>query len=96
MLPAGIEEFIGVTLIETSDFPVPLSEMTCGELLALSVIWIVPLRVPEAVGVNVTTMVQLALAERLAPHVFVCAKSPLATMLVSKSGLPPVFVTETF
>ena len=34
-------------------------------------------RVPVALGVKVTLIVQFAPAARLVPHVFVCAKSPL-------------------
>jgi hypothetical protein len=39
----------------------------------LSVSVIVPVRVPVAVGVNLTLMVQFALAATDAPHVLVCA-----------------------
>ena len=37
----------------------------------------VPLRVPVAVGVNVTAMLQFAPGARLDPQLFDCAKSPL-------------------
>jgi hypothetical protein len=56
--------------------PVPLSETVCvfpDTLLALSVIVTVAVRVPEAAGLNVTEMVQLVPAMRVAPHVFVSA-----------------------
>jgi hypothetical protein len=42
-------------------------------LPALSVTVTLAVRVPEAVGVNVTLMVQLELAARLAPQLLVCA-----------------------
>jgi hypothetical protein len=56
---------------------VPVTLAVCGVLLALSVTVKVALRVPTAVGVNVTSIEQLAPAARLAPQLFVCAKSPL-------------------
>src|SRR2546427_12208101 len=57
--------------------PVPVTLAVCGLLLALSVTVNVALRVPTAVGVNVTSIEQLAPAARLAPQLFVCEKSPL-------------------
>ena len=57
--------------------PVPVTLAVCGLLLALSVTVNVALRVPTAVGVNVTSIEQLAPAARLAPQLLVCAKSPL-------------------
>src|SRR5256712_484762 len=57
--------------------PVPVTLAVCGLLLALSVTVNVALRAPIAVGVNVTSIEQLAPAARLAPQLFVCAKSPL-------------------
>lgn len=62
----------------TGAVPVPPSVTVCGLLEALSVIVNEPLRVPLAVGVNVTFTVQLELAATLAPQLLVCAKSPLA------------------
>ncbi len=53
--------------------PVPLRLTLCGLPAALSVIETVPVRVPVAVGVNVTLIVQLAAAATDAPQVFVCA-----------------------
>jgi hypothetical protein len=43
-------------------------------------------RVPVAVGLNVTLIVQLAPAATLAPQVFVCEKSPLF--------VPPIAIPE--
>src|SRR5437588_244022 len=57
--------------------PVPVTLAVCGLLLALSATVNVALRAPVAVGVNVTSIEQLAPAARLAPQLFVCAKSPL-------------------
>ena len=54
----------------------PDSLAVWGLLLALSVTVNMALRVPIAVGVNVTSIEQLAPAARLAPQLFVCAKSP--------------------
>jgi hypothetical protein len=64
----------------------------------LSVIVTDAARLPAAVGVNVTLIVQLAPPATLAPHVFVCEKSPafvpVIAMLVIDSG-PPVLLNVT-
>src|SRR5207244_1880436 len=57
--------------------PVPVTPAVWGLLLALSVTVNVALRVPTTVGVNVTSIEQLAPAARPAPQLLVCAKSPL-------------------
>jgi hypothetical protein len=44
--------------------------------LALSLTFIVAVRLPVAAGVNLTEIAQWDFAARLAPQVFVCAKSP--------------------
>ena len=54
-----------------------------------------PLRVPVAVGVKVTLMVQLAPAATVAPQVFVWVKSPLAAMLLMLSVALPGLVSVT-
>ena len=51
--------------------PIPLSGTGCGLPLALSVTLSAALRVPVAVGLNVTLIVQLAAAARELPHVWV-------------------------
>src|SRR5207244_3738908 len=59
--------------------PVPLRLAVCGLPLALSVTVRVPVLVPPTEGVNVTLMVQLALAARvdgLIGQLLVWAKSP--------------------
>ena len=66
-------------------WPVPLRLTVCvlpATSLLLSVMVIEPERVPVAVGVNVTLIVQLPPAATLDPQLLVWAKSPLAVMLV--------------
>ena len=58
----------------------PFSVTACVLLLALSVIVNLPVRAPVAVGVNVTLMLQLEPAARVAPQVFVEAKSPVTAI----------------
>ena len=68
--------------------PVPVKLMVCGLPAALSEMLTAAVRVPVAVGVNVTAIVQLPPAATEAPQVLVSAKSP---------GLAPVIATpETF
>ena len=67
----------------------------CGLPAALSVMVIAPVRVPVAVGVKVTVIVQLAPAESELPQEVVLAKSPLATMLVMLNDALPVFFKVT-
>src|SRR5439155_18162743 len=57
--------------------PVPDRLAVCGLLVALSVTVKAPLRVPVAVGVKVTLIVQFAPAATEAPQLLVWAKSPL-------------------
>ncbi len=56
-------------------------------------------RAPEAVGLNVTLMVQFAFAATELPQVFVCAKSalfaPVMEIAVRLSGKLPVLVSVT-
>ncbi len=61
----------------------------------MSVTVTVPLRVPVAVGLKVTEIVQLAPAATLVPQVFVCAKSPLTPMLARLSVAVPVLLSVT-
>ena len=55
----------------------PLRLAVCGLLLALSLTDSVALRLPPAVGVKVTLMVQLELAASEVPQLLVWPKSPL-------------------
>jgi hypothetical protein len=70
--------------------PVPVRLTVCGLPEALSVTLKVPVRVPDAVGVNVTLMVQFPLAAREPPQVLLAAKSPPAAMLVMVRVALPV------
>src|SRR6266853_5139902 len=76
--------------------PVPLSGTDCGlpdEELSLSVS--PPLRVPKTVGVNVTFIVQYALAPTELPQSLVCAKSPLVVIEFTVRGTLPVLLSRT-
>jgi len=52
-------------------------------------------RVPVAVGLNVTLIVQLAPAPSELEHVLVCAKSPVAAPMETVVDKVPVFFTVT-
>jgi hypothetical protein len=73
--------------------------MDCGDPAALSVIVSAALRVPAAVGLNVTEMAHFALAAADVPQVFVCAKSlasaPVIAMPVMLNAAVPLFVRVT-
>jgi hypothetical protein len=75
--------------------PVPESAIICGLPAALSVILIEPVRLPAAVGVNVTDIWQLLPAASEVLQELVSPKSPEAAMLVMLSGPLPVFVSVT-
>ena len=67
-----------MNLETTAYLPVPVRFDTCGLLLALSAACTVPVLVPFWVGVNVTLMVQLPIADTVDPHVVEdTAKSPV-------------------
>jgi hypothetical protein len=58
--------------------PVPVKFTVCGLLLAVSLMLTVPVRVPDAWGVNVRLSVQVPLTPKLEPHVLEArVKSPL-------------------
>jgi hypothetical protein len=75
--------------------PFPLSRIVCGLFAVLSVMVTDPYRLPGAVGVKIMLMVQLAALARLAPHVLVSAKSPVAATLVMFKGEPPMLFKVT-
>jgi hypothetical protein len=75
--------------------PVPMRLTDCGLPEALSVMLRVPVRVPEAVGLKVTLMLQLAPAATELPQLSVSAKSPLAEILVIVKLTVPVLVSVT-
>src|SRR6185437_10885739 len=75
--------------------PVPASATVCGLAAALSASVSAPEREPEAEGVNVTWMVQLAPGARLTPQSLASAKSPATEMLPSDKVPPPMLVSVT-
>jgi hypothetical protein len=72
---------------------VPLKLIACGLPAPDDVIVIAPVRVPVAVGVNVTVMVQVAFCASVAAQLFVWLKSPVAaeTEIVET---PPLFAVR--
>lgn len=90
---------VGVVTLRVKSSPVPVSATFCGLSAALSVNVTAAARAPPAVGLNVTVIVQFALAASDAPQVFVDRKSPgfvpVSVMLVIVSAAPPLFVTVT-
>jgi hypothetical protein len=89
---------VGVIVIVAGlPVPVPVNVTVCGLPVALSVNVIAPVRVPVAVGLNeiwnvhgVPSTAMLGHCTRVAP-----AKSPVVTMLVNVTAVPPVFDTVT-
>src|ERR1700738_3771024 len=81
--------------------PVPVRLIVCLALAALSVRVTTAVRMPTAVGRNVTLMMQLAPAATDEPHVLagVRVKSPLLVpvrvMLAIARATPPLFVSVT-
>ena len=80
----------------------PLRASDCGLPLALSVMVTLALRLPVAVGVKVTLIVQFAPAAKvleLLGQVLVCAKSPLLVplrpMLLMVKAAVPLLVSVT-
>lgn len=75
--------------------PTPERRTVCGLVDALSVTTSEPLLLLDAVGVNVTLILQLAPAARPAPQLFICAKSPVRVIPVIVRGAPPVLLRVT-
>ena len=75
--------------------PEPDTATVCGLLLASSATLRVPDRLPTAVGVKVTLMVQLAPAPTELPQLLVCAKSPVVLMFEIVSTPPLEFDNVT-
>jgi len=73
--------------------PVPVRLRVCGLAPALSVMLIMPVRVPVAVGLNVTLIVQLAPAASDPPQLLLSAKSPLAVIPVIVNAAFPVLLS---
>src|SRR5438309_11885845 len=65
--------------------PVPDNATFCGLPAALSVMLTAALRVPMAVGLKVTLIVQLAPAANELPQAWVCAKSPALVPVIARS-----------
>ena len=72
---------VGAKLMAGALMPRPVSEMLCGLPTALSVRVIAPVRVPVAVGLKVTLMMQEAVGAKPVPQLSVSEKSPLATIV---------------
>ena len=81
--------------LATGPLPVPVRLTVCVAGLALSAMVTAPVRVPVAVGLKVTLMVQLAFAATLEPQVLVWEKSPLTVMLVMLRVALPVLLSVT-
>lgn len=77
------------------DAPVPLNETVVGEFVALLVTVTEPVRVPVAVGVNVTLIVHDAPAAIELPQLFDCVKSPDAPIDDTAADTVPLLCTVT-
>ena len=82
--------------LTTAAAPVPERLTVCGLPLALSVMLTEAVRLPLAEGLNVTLIVQLALAATELPHVLVWTKSlalvPVSARLVMLKAALPVLL----
>jgi hypothetical protein len=86
------EEEEPVGTVSAKSCPVPDKLTVCGLPGALSVMLTAPLRLPPAVGLNVTLIAHLAPAPKLVPQLFVSVKFALAAMLVIVIPALPLFV----
>ena len=79
MEPAVTVSLVGeAATLKSEDAAVtPVRVAICDPLAASSLMVRFPVRVPAAVGVNVTLMVQVKVTANWAGQLFVCAKSPL-------------------
>lgn len=73
--------------------PDPVNEINCGLIAAESVSEMLPVRVPDEVGVKVTWMAQVPPFAATVAQLLVCAKSPVAWMLAIVRAPLPVLVT---
>ena len=87
----GVRTATGPELFE----PTPVSATIWGLFCALSSIVRVPLRTPEAAGVNVIVTVQLELGSRVAEQPLTCEKSPVMFMVLMLRVVLPVLVNVT-
>jgi hypothetical protein len=84
----GKTETVGTTAV-------PVKVTVCGLLLALSVMFTVPVRVPDAWGVNVTLIVQVPLSPKVELQVLEeMVKSLLFVPLNVKPVKPSVALPE--
>ena len=82
----------------TATNPVPLNCAVCGLVPASSLIVSVPVRVPVAVGVKITEIVQLTFVASVSGDIGQledCAKSPETEILLIVSGAVVVFLRRT-
>ena len=82
-------------LVTLKSEPTPERFTVCGLPWALSLIVRLPLRLPEAVGANVTSIVQLELAAKLVGQLLTWAKSPVIWSVPTVKGALPVFLRIT-
>jgi hypothetical protein len=74
--------------------PVPDKDAVCGLPPRVSLaIESIAERLPDAVGANVTLILQMVLGARAVPHVVLCAKSPLIEIELMLSVALPAFVS---
>jgi hypothetical protein len=92
MLPNKSDDALAFSVADGTAVAVPLNETSCGLDAALSVNVTAPVRVPVAVGENVTEIVQLPPAARLVAQLLVWAKSPDAPMLLIERTAEPLLV----
>lgn len=83
----------GVHPVEDSATPVPLSAIVCGDEGSESLMLIIAVRTPEAVGEKITLIVQLPPAARLATQLSVSLKSPVVVSEATVVGFTEVKVT---
>ena len=97
--PTGTEPKFKLVGESFAVVPIPLSDTCCGLPEALSVTLSTALRVPLAVGLKLTLIVQLALAASELPQVCVWEKSvalvPVIAIPVIVSEVVPTFVSVT-
>jgi hypothetical protein len=75
--------------------PMPVREIVCGLLAALSTKLTEPTALPAVVGVKVTLMVQIPPAATGEPQVLVWAKGAVAVIELRVRVAVPLFVTVT-
>ena len=84
--------FRRIQKIDSSQDPVPLRVIVCGPVMSPSVITIVPVRFPLAVGVNFTSRLQEDFGPSDVPQLLFTEKSPLATMVAMTNPAEAGFV----